>query len=164
MAAALIDSFQQPLTAAQEVDLEQMSSDLRFILSESEVPPVLQALISSLGYKSVNLFAVLADDRAGLRGCCKDVLGIDLTTVGLTAAQMLSGRLATTQVLAAWVTAQARYAETEKVTAENRSSRMPMTLPKSSLLLFVNGSVRSLVESQIKSGPVVHCLNREFRK
>jgi hypothetical protein len=134
MAGAFIDSFALPLTPQQEDTLNQMSSDLRFILSECEVPSVLQAAISGLGYKALNLFAVLADDRAGIRTCCKDVLGIDLTDTGLTAAQLLAGRLATTQVLAAWVTAQARHAEAEKVTAENRSSRMPMTLPKSTLI------------------------------
>lgn len=132
--AALIDSFLLPMTAIQEAQLEMMSSDLRFILSECEVPAVLQAVIADRGYKTMNLFAVLADDRAGIRTACKDTIGIDLAEGGLTAGQILSGRLATTQILAAWVTAQARHSETEKITAENRCSRMPMTLPKSSLI------------------------------
>ena len=65
--AALIDSFLLPMTAIQEAQLEMMSSDLRLILSECEVPAVLQAVIADRGYKTINLFAVLADDRAGIR-------------------------------------------------------------------------------------------------
>ncbi len=44
-----------------------MSSDLRLILSEFEIPDRIQLRAVELGYKSLALFAVLGDDRPAVR-------------------------------------------------------------------------------------------------
>ena len=51
------------LSAPERVQLDCMSSDLRFILSEFEIPDRIQLRAVELGYKSLVLYAVLGDDR-----------------------------------------------------------------------------------------------------
>ena len=64
---ALINSFTVPLTDGENTALATMDSDLRFLLSENEVPVKIQVRLATGGYKAMSTFAVLADDRAGLR-------------------------------------------------------------------------------------------------
>ena len=47
----------------ERVQPDSMSSDLRFILSEFEIPDRIQLRAVELGYKSLVLYAVLGDDR-----------------------------------------------------------------------------------------------------
>ena len=51
------------LSAQERVLLDSMSSDLRFVLSEFEIPDRIQLRAVELGYKSLVLYAVLGDDR-----------------------------------------------------------------------------------------------------
>ena len=51
------------LSALKRVQRDRMSSDLRFILSEFEIPDRIQLRAVELGYKSLVLDAVLGDDR-----------------------------------------------------------------------------------------------------
>ena len=65
--AAMATSFGTPMTAPQEVDVALISSDLRFMFDEFEIPGQAQARIAELGYRTVPLFAVIADGRASMR-------------------------------------------------------------------------------------------------
>ena len=55
------------LTAPERVQLEGMSSDLRFTLSEFEIPDRVQLRAIVFGYKSLALFAVLGNDWPSVR-------------------------------------------------------------------------------------------------
>ena len=60
--ATFLELMSTALSAPERVQLDSMSSDLRFILSEFEIPDRIQLRAVELGYKSLALFAVLGDD------------------------------------------------------------------------------------------------------
>jgi hypothetical protein len=68
--AAFLTTINDGLDDAAKAELALMSSDLCFILGENSVPLRLQVMIGNLGFKTGTLFAVMSDDRAGLRNCC----------------------------------------------------------------------------------------------
>ncbi len=79
-----------------------MSSDLQFLLSEHEVPAVVEHRLATGGYRTMATFAVLADDRATLRRTIAADF-VDAAEGGLTAPQATGARLIMTQIIAAWM-------------------------------------------------------------
>ena len=78
-----------------------MSSDLRFILSEFEIPDRIQLRAVELGYKSLALFAVLGDDRPSVRALIATDFFLNAQEPNLDADLALQARLMSAQILAA---------------------------------------------------------------
>ena len=121
-----------PLAAPQTVHLNAMSSDLRFMLSEADVPEQLQWRISQLGYKAAATFAVWGDDRAAVRAAiAADVL--DPSDAALNAAQQTAARTLGNYILSAWIVASQRSVEQARLTTESKLLRLPTIMSRTTL-------------------------------
>lgn len=134
MTEALIDSLAVAFSDAERADIRRMGADLQFVLAESEVPLRIQHRLYELGYSTLALFSVIADDKAGVRTFCKEQMPLDPATGGLPAPKKAMCLLTTAQIIAAWQTAAQRVTETERVAAESRSQRLPVLVPRVTLL------------------------------
>ena len=114
--------------------LDSMSSDLKYLLSEQEVPDGLIRQIGTLGYKSIATFGVLADDRASAPRAFETDFRLVANTPGLALDVSTKARVLATRLIAAWVTASTRAVEESRASAEHRALRLPMLLPKSSMV------------------------------
>jgi hypothetical protein len=132
--AAFLTTINDVLDDAAKEQLASMSSDLCFILGENDVPLRLQVMIGNLGFKTVTLFAVMSDDRAGLRNCCATLLTLDPAEAHLSGANKARVILHTAQVCASWHSATNRFTEAERVAADSRAQRLPVIVPRSMLI------------------------------
>ena len=131
--ATFLGTLGTALTEAEGKQLAGMSSDMRFLLSEFEVPERVQLRSVDLGYKNLAMFSVLGDDRQAVRGALVSDFGLDAAEAGLTGDQSVLVRLMSSQVLAAWVSASARAAEEAKQSADNRLLRLPNLMSRTAL-------------------------------
>ena len=111
MAAGIVAAFAVPLSEAEQKELTAMESDLQFLLSEFEVPISMQLRLVRLFTKSTATFAVMADDRPGMRTAIRADL-VDATEANLAPDLASTARSVTTALLAAWMSAE------QKVTAQ----------------------------------------------
>ena len=133
MAAVLLASLGTALTAAEQVVLNTISSDLQFLLSEHEVPERIQLLLAVRGYKTMMTFSVWADDRPGIRAeIIRSV--VNPAEAGLDAAQSSAASLIVSQLLSAWILAGRRVDEEVRVSAESKLLRLPAVLSRVSLI------------------------------
>lgn len=133
MAAAFLATMVLPLTDQQRVILDGIASELRFLLAENEVPDQVQIRMHALGYKTMQMFSVIADTRNQVREIVtRDV--IDATEHGLTPVEVQQARLISNQLVACWLVASQRLIEEIRIGADNRALRLPMVLTKPALL------------------------------
>ncbi len=121
------------LSAPERARLNSMSSDLRFILSEFEIPDRIQLRAVELGYKSLALFAVLGDDRPSVRSLIATDFFLNAQEPNLDADLALQARLMSAQILAAWLSAGTRATEEAKQSADNRLLRLPNLISRTAL-------------------------------
>ena len=133
MAAQLLQDFAVPLTLAEEGEVAAAASDFRYLLAEYEVHSRIQLQLFRAGYKQMNTFAVMADDRAGLRTAISNDI-INPAENGLTAVQVAAARLSVTQLIAAWMAASQRAAETTRLSADAKALRLPTLLSRPALI------------------------------
>ena len=134
MTEAFVDSIAVALNDQELAAVRSMSSDLQFILCENEVPSRVQHRLHELGFTNLSLFSVLGDDRASVRAFCKDQLPLDANTQNLVPAKKALCVLHTAQVVASWVVASQRVTEMERTAAETRSQRLPVAVPKVTII------------------------------
>jgi hypothetical protein len=134
--AAFLTTINEALDDAAKAELASMSSDLCFIIGENDVPLRLQVMIGNLGFKTVTPFAVMSDNRAGLRNCCATLLTLDPAKVNLSGANKARVILLTAQVCASWHSATKHFTEAERVAADSRSQRLPVIVSHSLLIAF----------------------------
>jgi hypothetical protein len=67
MAAAFLETVEDAPDGPAHAAIEKMAGDLRFLLAELDVPARLQARVGELGYRTLAVFGVMADDRATLQ-------------------------------------------------------------------------------------------------
>ena len=133
MAAAILAGLAVPLTAPELLHLNAMTSDLRFMLSEADVPEQIQWRISQCGYKNVSTFSVWSDDKPSVRlSIAADIL--DPAEVGLTAPQQSAARAQVNYILSAWIVASQRSAEQTRLTTEAKLLRLPTILSRTTLV------------------------------
>ena len=113
---------------ARRAAIDALTTDFRYILDAREVPQELQADLSDAGFRSTALFAVIADDRAGVRAARRTDYGLDPGAEGLDAPARVGRRTNAARLLDAWETCTRRIAEQRKVEAEQRADRMPLTM------------------------------------
>jgi hypothetical protein len=100
---------------------EHVDTDLHFILEEAGVPLQQQYELTQ-SYKTVRVFSALADDRAGVRQCCKDELKLD---PGSTPDH----RLIVATIITAWETSKEFVSVDNKLKAEAKSLGVIKHLP-----------------------------------
>ena len=85
------------LSAQERVLLDSMSSELRFILSEFEIPDRIRLRAVEPGYKSLARFAVLGDDRPPVRALIATDFLLNAQEPNLDADLALQARLLAAQ-------------------------------------------------------------------
>ena len=133
MAANLVASLTVPLVAAENATLEQMASELRFLLSEFEIEDRLQFILAAKGYKTMATFGVVAEDRAGIRTWVTHEI-INAAEAGISAADATMARLIATKMVAAWIAANQRVIEDIRKAADGRLLRLPAVLARPVLI------------------------------
>ena len=131
--ALLLATFPVALNDTEEISLREISSDLRFLFGEFEVHDRIQLKFHELRYRSLKTFSVFADDRAGVRAAFSADVA-DITEAGLSADQKAMVRVASAQVLAAWVSASTRDLEEVRAAAENKVMRLPQLVSRAGLV------------------------------
>ena len=133
--AALLNSLAIPLSDAEALVLQELSSDFRFLLSEFDVPDKVQIRIHTLRYRNLKTFTVIADDRAGVRAAIAADI-VDGAEANLTPDQVASARVISAQILAAWVSAGTKGLEETRAAAENKVMRLPALVTRAGLIAF----------------------------
>ena len=132
--AALVASFDIALSVAERTELEKISSDLRFLLNEYEVPEKWQLLLLARGYSTLTTFGVVADDRPGLRLALAQDFDLNGAEANLSDAQKSTVRNTTTRILAAWLAASQRVSDEVRQTSDQRLLRLPTTVSRTHLI------------------------------
>eukprot|EP00435_Cladocopium_sp_Y103_P060935 s1184_g22.t1 len=115
------------MARSDEQILESLDGDLRGLLDAKKVPQDIQVLLGRRGVESVELLAVLADDREGVRKFAKDTLGLDPEadpTLKVTVAKLVVG----------WEAASQRLQIKSKQDAHASTEREPKAIPINDLL------------------------------
>lgn len=119
------------LTDAQQAMLDLMSPDLRFILAERDVSDHLQFQIAEAGYRTMGLFVAMVDSKTELRGAFKDLFGLDPAEAGLTPDVIKERRINVARLTDCWDATSRRCDEASRVQAEQKASRLPVTISRS---------------------------------
>jgi hypothetical protein len=139
------------LTAPEQAAaLAAADSDLKFLLSDTDVDNELQAVLFHFGFRKLRLFANLEVDSAKVQGVIKDQLGLD-------PADDLATRSRVAHVLAAWEAAQQQVNRDNEIRAENRASRLPRTSTQ-----LEASAMRKAVEAQFGKIPNEEVPSRSY--
>ena len=120
-----------PMSDADREVLESISSDLRFIFSNRDVSEPLQVSLGKAGVKSLGLFVATADSKGELRTILTRNFGLNADEGGLDPAVALERRINIAKLVDSWDTCRKRQEETDRVQAEQKASRLPLTLSRS---------------------------------
>ena len=115
--------------ALQSRVLHNASSDLKWLLSDNNVPVEVQAVIFNLGFDRMRIFAGLGESRTEVR----DFLRVD---VGLDAADGAQSRAQVAMVLATWDAAKATIENELKTKAEYKAAEIARPVPHQELALL----------------------------
>ena len=115
-----------------------LSPDLAFLMDDKGIESAVQKKVLGLGVASVNHFALLPDERAGLRGFLKDFLG-DVDDPNATTEGRLARRMSHVKFIDVWETCKVRSEERRKVEAEQRASELPLELEGNELVSIRKG-------------------------
>ena len=110
------------LDAAQRAAIGTLDPDFGGLLDIKEVPPDVQVALAAARVRAVGRFAVLADDRGGIRDFCRRTLNIDPDAAG--------GDVNIASVVDAWEAARVRVETRNKVEAEATVSSMPKVVSR----------------------------------
>ena len=110
------------LDAAQRAAIGTLDPDFGGLLDIKEVPPDVQVALAAARVRTVGRFAVLADDRGGIRDFCRRTLNIDPDAAG--------GDVNIAAVVDAWEAARVRVETRNKVEAEATVSSMPKVVSR----------------------------------
>ena len=133
MAAIFLGTLATGLTAAEQTELNTSGSDLLFLWAEHDVPLRVQLRLTRMGYRSMQMFGVWADDRAGIRAAYSLNI-MDVTEAHLTPAQMADVTLHGNQLLAAWMTASLRAVEEVRLATDAKLLRLPVMISRPNLI------------------------------
>ena len=122
--------------AALEASVGLISPDLRFVLSERDVPEALQAKLSDAGYRTIGLFVAMVDSKTTLRATLISDFDLDPAAQGLAAPEIILRRVNCAKMVDAWDACSRRQDENDRLQATQRASRMPMTMAGSSHIIL----------------------------
>ena len=113
----------------------ELDAELRFVLSEREVPADLQAMLAAEGYRTLGLFASMSDTKGELRLALQVApFSLNPAAAGITDADARSRRVNLARLVDAWSSAVHRVTEVEKRQAADRSEGAATTVPRSQLI------------------------------
>ncbi|CAJ1332305.1 unnamed protein product [Effrenium voratum] len=110
------------LDAAQQAAIGTLDPDFGGLLDIKEAPPDVQVALAAARVRTVGRFAVLGDDRGGIRDFCRRTLNIDPDAAG--------GDVNIAAVVDAWEAARVRVETRNKVEAEATVSSMPKVVSR----------------------------------
>ena len=119
------------LNPQQMAALATVSAELQFMWSEREVPADLQATLALQGIKTLGVFGSIVDTREQLRNTLKIMLLIDPEEAGVAADVAVQRRVNLARIIDAWETSRKRISERDRISAEQKASRLPITLERS---------------------------------
>jgi hypothetical protein len=115
--ASLLDN---PLTAPEiEGGLDSLSSDLAYLLADSNLPDDVRARIGIIGYNSMAVFAKAGSSITEVRNWIKNDIGLDVT-------HGIAQRTCQAQITTAWEAAGKRIEHKQAEEAEVRASDGPI--------------------------------------
>ena len=153
-----------PLNAVEQGHLDLMAPDLRFIMAEREIEPRLQALLGAAGYKSLGLFTSMVDNRAQLRAVLATDFGLDAAEANLAPATALARRVDQARIVDAWDTARKRSDEADRMQAEQRASRLPLTLNRAAHINLRSRYERDFGRLNDRNWPCQALIERRFEE
>ena len=121
---------------AMAASLALMAPDLRFVLSEREVTPELQAELSDQGFRSIGLFVSMVDTKAELRAYLQQTITGDPAENGITRDVAITRRMNAARLIDAWDACSKRQDESDRVHATQRASRLPLTMAGSQHIIL----------------------------
>ena len=122
--------------AALDVSLALISPDLRFVLSERDVPEGLQGKLSDAGYRTIGLFVAMVDSKTTLRATLISDFDLDPAAMGLAGPDIILRRVNCAKMVDAWEACSKRQDESDRLQATQRASRLPMTMQGSSHIIL----------------------------
>ena len=134
MAAAFLGADVDAPDGPARAAIEKMAGDLCFLLAQLDVPAWLHARVGELGYYTLAEVEVMAGDRATLRAMLVADFLLDPAAEELAADLQACARLLQTRMVAAWMAACMRASEEAKASADHRALRLPLVLPRGSLV------------------------------
>ena len=116
--------------ALSRAALSQHDADFSFLLSDKQVPEDIQVMLAVSGFTSVQMMALIADDRAGLREVLKDVpFSLDPGLAGAAPGHRVRTTSTVARLIATWEAACSRTSERNRAEAEKRAAGLPLALP-----------------------------------
>ena len=113
--------------------LDRISSDLRFIWTEREIPDADQEQLGNNGFTTLGLFQAAADDRAGIRAFGISLYG-NPAEANLGNDEKVQRTVKIARLVDSWQTAHSRVEEVTRVAAEQVASRMPRTISRANMI------------------------------
>ena len=107
-----------------------MDPDLTFLLNDAGLPRDLQEKIGAAGFRTVRLFSMMADDRAGMRELLTDEPFLLNATATGEPGSRVEARAKIALIISAWETAAARSKELNRADAERRAVGLPLAMPE----------------------------------
>ena len=132
-AATLLGSLATALTPVEQGELNCATSDFLFLLAEHDIPIRVQLKLVRMGYNSIQIFGVWADDRAGVRAAYSASV-LDEREAGLAPDQVTRVKLHGNQILAAWMVASLRSIEEVRLATDAKLLRLPVMMSRATLL------------------------------
>lgn len=152
------------LSDAQKASLARMAPDLQFILSEREVSATLQVQLAESGIKTVGLFVSFVDTKAQLRDALAAQFNLDPNEAGISVDVKRERQMNCARLVDSWDTATKRAEEADRVQAEQKASRLPMTLSRSSHITLRQRYEKDHGRLQDKSWPCQQLIEKRFEE
>lgn len=144
--------------------LSLMSPDLRFVFSERDVPLHLQTLIAESGFRTMGLFVSMVDSKAELRATLRAQFGLNHGEQGITADVARERTINTARLVDSWDTACKRVEEADRVAAEQKASRLPLTMSRSTHITMRQRYETDHGRQQDRSWPCIQLIERRFEE
>lgn len=152
------------LSDADAAILAKLSPDLRFVFCEREVPVTVQVAISAAGLRTLGLFVSFVDSKAGLRTAMASQFNLDPAEVGLPADEKRERQITLAKLVDSWDAASKRRESIDQVQADQKASRLPITLSRSQHVTLRQRYEQEFGRTQDRSWPCQHLIEKRFEE
>ena len=152
------------LSEADKKTLAKLSPDLQYILAERGVSLEVQLKLGEIGFVTIGLTASLADDRSSLRDILNTDFDLDPTAAGLTAEDKLKRRVEVARMIDSWEACKTRQEKESELAAEQRASRLPLTIGKNTHVQLRQRFEREYGAKKDRNWPAATMVERRFEE
>lgn len=152
------------MNAADTAMLAKLSPDLRFVFCEREVPVPIQVAISAAGLRTLGLFVSFVDNKAGLRAAMATQFNIDPSEAGIGADEKRDRQITLAKLVDSWDSASKRRESIDQVQADQKASRLPITLSRSQHITLRQRYETEFGRTQDKCWPCQHLIEKRFEE